>query len=136
MQSRDYEYVLATGKQFFCRRIYKMLRAYVVFILYDNQFDSCPRRPRLKSEIEHNGSLVSCDVSTSSPSHRKTGLLIYWENINLFLTIFNQIGQAEIRNYFRILFRKPQGNLHHLGDLCIYTRIILKLILEIKSGPC
>jgi hypothetical protein len=22
-----------------------------------------------------------------------------------------------------------------LGDLCMYTRIILKLILEIKSGP-
>jgi hypothetical protein len=83
------------------------LRAYVVFILYDKPFDSYPRRPWLKSEIEHNGSLVSHDVSTSSPSHSKTGLLIHWERMNLFLTEFNQKGQAEKRNYFKTVFRKP-----------------------------
>jgi hypothetical protein len=60
------------------------LRAHVVFVLYDNQLDSYSRRLRLESEIEHNGSLVSRDVSTSSPSHSKSGLQKNWEHKFIF----------------------------------------------------
>jgi hypothetical protein len=60
------------------------LRVHVGFTLHDGSLDSYSRRQGLGIEIERNVSLVSHDVSTSSPSGSNTGPLIYWGQRNSF----------------------------------------------------